>query len=360
VQWYTDAAIFERERTQIFGRTWQWVGRLDQVSTPGMYFTCEVAGEPLVVVRGTDGELRALSNVCRHKAAPVAQGCGTARRFQCGYHGWTYGLDGALLGTPHFSEGEGFRRADNGLPSARVATWGPLVFVNLDPAAPPLDTTVRRLADRFERYRLDELTFFRRVTFEAACNWKVFEENGRECYHCATVHPSFREAYRIEDVREETLGLCSVMFVPERDAARAPDGEEDEAPATDIVGFRRELTQQQLSGDERNGNFLAFLFPNFMLSLAPDNVFAQTRTPITVDRLRYMRDYFVWPSAHATDDLERNWDFRMRTIQEDVGICEQVQQGLRSRSFTHGWYSRKESLVHQFHALMRQYLGDEP
>ena len=86
----------------------------------------------------------------------------------------------------------------------------------------------------------------------------------------------------------------------------------------------------------------------------------ESRTPITVDRLRYMRDYFVWPSAHATDDLERNWDFRMRTIQEDVGICEQVQQGLRSRSFTHGWYSRKESLVHQFHALMRQYLGDEP
>ncbi|MDQ5873703.1 MAG: Rieske (2Fe-2S) protein, partial [Acidobacteriota bacterium] len=99
---YTEPSTLVAERKTIFARTWQLVGREDQVAAPGSYFTAEVAGEPLLLVRGADERLRALSNVCRHRAGPVAKGEGTCGAFRCGYHGWSYGLDGRLANTPEF------------------------------------------------------------------------------------------------------------------------------------------------------------------------------------------------------------------------------------------------------------------
>ena len=93
--WYTDERIADLERKTVFSRTWQMVGRAEQVAAPGQYITAEVAGEPVVAVRGQDGNLRGFFNVCRHHAAAVmTEPCGTAARLQCPYHGWTYGLDG--------------------------------------------------------------------------------------------------------------------------------------------------------------------------------------------------------------------------------------------------------------------------
>src|SRR5439155_594087 len=98
--YYNDASVLAAENRNIFGRTWQLVGRAEQVREPGQFFTAVVADEPLLIVRGNDGELRALSNVCRHRAGPVAKGEGKRPVLQCGYHGWTYALDGQLSRTP--------------------------------------------------------------------------------------------------------------------------------------------------------------------------------------------------------------------------------------------------------------------
>jgi choline monooxygenase len=349
-RWYTDPAIFERERTQIFGRTWQWVGRVDQVSAPGAYFTCEVAGEPLVVVRGTDGQLRALWNVCRHKAAPVAEGSGTVRRFQCGYHGWTYGLDGTLLGTPHFSEGEGFRRADNGLPSARVATWGPLVFVNLDPEAEPLERVLAPVGDRFERYPLDELVFQRDLSLEIQCNWKVMAENLRECYHCPSVHPSLTAAYEVEETHPEPVGDLDIMFIAERCAS--PTEQRGAPKDAAILSFDRHRVHETLRDRERRGSYYIHLFPNLMLSLGPDHASALKLTPAAEDRVVWSRQYFSYPGLPAADPLDATWEFRLVAYREDKAICEEVQKGLRSRSYVRGWYSTKEPLIRHFHDLV--------
>src|ERR1700682_263081 len=120
---YSDAGYLERERVRVFGRTWQLVGRCEQVAQPGSYFTADVAGEPIVVVRGQDGVLRALSKVCRHRGGPVAAGEGTCRAFRCGYHGWSYGLDGRILATPEFAGVQDFRIEEHPLPAFRVETW---------------------------------------------------------------------------------------------------------------------------------------------------------------------------------------------------------------------------------------------
>jgi len=94
---YTDPAAFVAEQEKIFARTWQVVGHRNQVTNAGDYFTTELVGEPLLIVRGADGKLRGFYNVCRHRAGPPAEGCGSRKLFRCGYHGWTYGLDGALI-----------------------------------------------------------------------------------------------------------------------------------------------------------------------------------------------------------------------------------------------------------------------
>ena len=126
---YVDPVYLDLEKERIFARTWQLVGRAEQVADTGQFFTAEIAGEPIVVLR--DGEsLRGYHNVCLHRAGPVAYGCGKRRTLQCKYHGWTYDLQGQLLRAPEMEGVERFRADDMRLVPIQVAAWGPLVFAN--------------------------------------------------------------------------------------------------------------------------------------------------------------------------------------------------------------------------------------
>src|SRR6201997_5331048 len=138
--WYVDDRTGELESRTVFSKTWQMVARTDQVEKPGQFVTATVAREPIVVVRGNDGILRAFYNVCRHHAAAVVtEPCGQASILHCPYHGWNYGLDGSLKGMPEFEGVRNFDRQDNGLVPVRAETWEKFVFINLDPKAPSLN-----------------------------------------------------------------------------------------------------------------------------------------------------------------------------------------------------------------------------
>src|SRR5262249_18027941 len=115
-----------------------WGGRADGGAGRGSYTGCEVAGEPVLVVRDASGQLRAMSNVCRHRGAILAEGCGSGSVIRCPYHSWSYSLDGRVVGVPEFEGVEKWDRSEVCLPQFRVEVWGPFLFVNLDPAAPPL------------------------------------------------------------------------------------------------------------------------------------------------------------------------------------------------------------------------------
>src|SRR5947209_16038280 len=123
-RWYTSPEVLEEEKRKVFGQTWQLAGHARQVAQSGQYFTATIADEPVIVARGADERLRAFSNVCRHRAGPVASGSGRCKNFRCGYHGWTYALDGKLMATPEFDGVEGFSKEENPLPQFRVETWG--------------------------------------------------------------------------------------------------------------------------------------------------------------------------------------------------------------------------------------------
>ncbi len=146
--WYFDAGIHELEQQGVFAKTWQVLGRADQVRDKGNFFTADLAGEPIVVARGEDGQLRAFYNVCRHHAAAVVtEAAGCARQFRCPYHGWTYGNDGGLKGMVEFEGVCNFDRARNGLVPVKVDTWENFVHVNLDGRAAPLREFLGKVPD---------------------------------------------------------------------------------------------------------------------------------------------------------------------------------------------------------------------
>lgn len=133
--WYTDPRVAGLERRGVFGRTWQLVARADQVREPGQYVTADVAGEPVLVVRGSDGLLRAFYNVCRHHATAVMwEPEGRTQNMRCPYHGWTYNLEGELRGMTDWDGVACFDRKDFGLVPIRVETWEAFVFVEPRPA----------------------------------------------------------------------------------------------------------------------------------------------------------------------------------------------------------------------------------
>src|SRR5713226_7244583 len=188
--WYIDPRIFDLEKRTVFSRSWQMIGRADQIREPGQYITCELAGEPIVVVRGNDGVLRGFFNVCRHHAAAVlTEPSGQASILHCPYHGWNYGLDGALKGMPEFEGVKNFDRQKNGLMPVKADIWEGFAFVNLDPQAMSLKDFLGGLVKRVAPLGLRKLHYFDRRVYDIHCNWKVFVDNYLDGgYHVPHLH----------------------------------------------------------------------------------------------------------------------------------------------------------------------------
>lgn len=338
--WYFDPALIAREQVKVFARTWQLVGRAEQVTEPGQFFTTTVADEPLIVVRGADRVLRALSNVCRHRAGPVAEGCGARAQFRCGYHGWSYALDGRLAATPEWSGVEDFDRAAHALPEFRVETWGALVFVNLDPRAAPLAATLEDLPSRLARRDLSQMKFALRKDWTVECNWKVYVDNYLEGYHIPVVHPSLNCELDYAQYRTETKSFYSIQHAPVR-RERATRIAPSDGSAEDAAQY-------------------FWLFPNLMLNVYPDNYSTNLIVPLSPERtLTVFEWYFTEPESDATQAaLRRTVEFSDEIQIEDIKICEAVQRGLRSRTYTQGRYSvKRENGVHHFHGLLADFLA---
>ena len=338
--WYIDPAALPIEREHIFGRTWQLVGRVDQVLKGGDFFTCSVLDEPLVVTRATDGQLHAFYNVCRHRAGPVANGAGNRKALQCSYHGWTYGLDGRLLTTPEFEDVRCFEKARNGLAPVRVDTWGPFVFANLDPEAPPLHEMLGAIPEETRDIPLDRMSFYKRVDYEIACNWKVYVDNYLEGYHIPLAHPGLYKEIDYKQYRVETERYYSKQYAPIR---AKPDSL-----------YRRNLEE----GAEAQA-FYYWVFPNLMLNIYPDNVQINIILPLDHARTLPIFEWYVLDvdRPDVAQDFHKSFKFSDVIQKEDIDICEAVQKRLKSRSYDVGRFSvQRENGVHHFHELVCEFL----
>jgi choline monooxygenase len=326
--WYRDQDIADLERQYIFGDSWLAAGRADQVAKPGSFFTADLAGEPIVVVRDQEGILRAFYNVCRHRAARVAcQAEGNASKLRCRYHGWTYDLTGRLRGTPEFDGVADFRREDNGLVPVAVAEWGPVVWVHLGKEHEPIAEWTAPLTRRGFEPMMASLRFAGRKEYRLGCNWKVFIDNYLDGgYHVNTIHPGLASVLDYSKYRTEIDGHASVQISP---LERGPE---------EVAAVRR--------GENA---YYAWVFPNLMLNLYEGVLDIDIVLPDGPAACRVVFDFYF-------DDLEKSEQSIAVAHQiqlEDVGICEDVQRGLASRSYDTGRFSvRREGGGYHFHQLL--------
>ncbi|HVT03988.1 MAG TPA: SRPBCC family protein [Thermoanaerobaculia bacterium] len=330
---YFDPAWLDLEKQNVFSKTWQLIGRMTQVERPGDFFTVALADEPLLIIRGRDGTLRAMSNVCRHRAGPIATGEGNRPVLQCGYHGWTYSTEGRLLKTPEFSGVQNFDSASVCLPQFQIDSWAGLLFVNLDSSAPPLQHFFGSLVADIAHLDLTRRRFAARKIWELDCNWKVYVDNYLEGYHIPIVHPSLYRELDYANYRTETRRYDSIQHSPIRASAER---------------LRR-------ADDDDEARFY-WIFPNLMLNVYADNFSTNVILPLGPERTVTIFDWYFEDPADS--HLDSTMAFSDEIQIEDMGICEAVQRGLRSRTYDSGRFSvARENGVHHFHGLLAEFLN---
>ena len=353
-RFYTDPSILEIEKARIFRRTWQLVGTLDHacgevnglqwtIADRETFFTAEVAGEPIVVVRDKAGTLRAFSNVCRHRAGPIALGSGCKNVLRCAYHGWTYTLDGRLIGTPDVEGVEFFDRSTMGMVPLRLETWEQFIFVNFDRGAEPLSAYLGDIPEQARGFQFAGLQFAERRDYVMHCNWKVYVDNYLEGYHIPIAHPGLMREIDYSQYRTDTFRFHSQQFAPIR--AMKPDDSGDRAYAPG-------------SGTQEALYF--WIFPNLMLNIYPDNVSTNLIVPLSQDKTLTIFEWFFHDTASAKvqERMKKAIAFSDEVQQEDIGLCESVQRGLQSALYDRGRYSvKRENGVHHFHMLLGEFLG---
>jgi phenylpropionate dioxygenase-like ring-hydroxylating dioxygenase large terminal subunit len=336
---YTSDAFTRAELDQIFRKDWYCIGRASALANSGDFATCDLAGQPIVVLRDRDGALRALSNVCLHRMSTLLQGRGTARSIVCPYHAWTYNLDGSLRGAPAMTLNKGFCKSDYTLPQIRCEEWLGWVFVTLNPDEPPVAEKLAEVAEMTAGYDMTNYTetFYEEHVWDT--NWKVLAENFMESYHLPVCHagtigglskleemicPPGRPGFNFHTIlKDETLGIAMAHSSNDR-----------------------------LQGDERRTTFLLALYPSLLITLTPGYFWYLSLHPKGPGQVHIrfgggMSDDYA-DDADVADHFKTLKSLLDDVNVEDRGCTEKVFQGLLSEVSTPGHLSHLERPNYDF------------
>jgi Rieske 2Fe-2S family protein len=322
------------------------VGHQNEIVEPGDYFTAEVAGESLIVIRsslpdesvaGKKSMIRGFYNVCRHRGTRLCEeNRGRLRAIQCPYHAWTYALDGRLIGAPHMDEVPGFDKADYGLHPVAFALWEGFIFVCLHQPCTPLQDWFAPLTEKFSHWNLPELRSAKRIEYQVEANWKLIFENYSECYHCPGVHPALSKLTPYDSAEND---LCEGPFL----GGFMPI---TKGHSLTLSGNACALPVGDIATEDHHRVFYYSIFPNMLLSMHPDYVMVHQLWPQSPDRTLIFCDWLFSPEAPQQpdfnpDDAIQFWDM---TNKQDWHVCELSQQGIASRAYEPGPYSMRETI----------------
>jgi choline monooxygenase len=262
---------------------------------------------------------------------------------RCQYHGWTYTLDGRLIGTPDVEGVEFFDRSTMGMVPLRVEVFEQFIFVNFDTQAEPLASYLGKIPEQARGFQFEGLQFAERRDYVINCNWKVYVDNYLEGYHIPIAHLGLMREIDYAHYRTDTYRYYSQQFAP----IRAMKAEEN-----------AERFYEPGSGLQQAAYF--WIFPNLMLNIYPDNVSTNLIVPLAHDKTLTIFEWFFHGVADSRvqERVRRAVAFSDEVQQEDIGLCENVQRGLRSATYDRGRYSvKRENGVHHFHMLLSEFLG---
>lgn len=336
---YTSDAFTQEELTHIFRKDWYCVGRADALADVGDFVTCELAGQPIVVLRDASGALRAKSNVCLHRMSTLLQGRGNTKVIVCPYHAWTYNLDGSLRGAPAMMLNEGFCKDAYTLPDIRCEEWLGWVFVCLDPGAPPVAEQLSGVAKLIAGYNMENYSesFYEEHVWDT--NWKVLAENFMESYHLPVCHAgTIGGLSRLEDMicppGDPAFNYHTIL---KDDSLRIAMAHPD---------------NQRLQGDERRMTYLLALYPSLMITLTPGYFWYLSLHPKGPGQVRIR--FGGGMSNDFANDLDAQDNFaELKSLLDEVnvedrGCTEKVYRGLCSDLAQPGHLSHLERPNYDF------------
>lgn len=362
---YSDPHYFQLEKKRVLNAGWLCAGHVSQLKETGAFLPVDFLDEPLLLLRGEDGEIRAFSRVCPHRGADVLlegedTGCGVLRgSISCPYHRWVFGLDGRLRGAPQMQKADGFKDQEWRLAPVRCGVWHGFVFVNLDGAAPPLEVFYAAFGEVVAPWNLGELELVISMDWECRFNWKVMVENWIESYH--HLGPHIRTLNPLMPAQDTWTEQPNPAFIH----AHLPLTGREAKPMLEAIqrgetgdGF---LPLPGLSGTQQTEWNLFVGFPCFMLLLARDRAIWYRLQPISAERCRLMTTTLVSRESLAMPDYAAVLEAETRMLRdfhlEDMAVNEAVQRGLRSRHAARGRLSHLEAPVWQFHQQLSAWLG---
>ncbi len=366
---YTDPEIFEREMERIFVQHWLITGHVSRIPKPGDYFVYEISGESIIIIRGHDGQIHALFNVCRHRGSRICmEAAGNVKKFVCPYHSWVYETDGTLLAARHMLED--FDKSQFGLIRCAVRLLEGLIFISLGQAPPDFEPMVRALGPFLKPHGLDHAKVCHRVRYEVKANWKVVAENSWECYHCGTAHREFGSVMSyVAAMDSKKLAEEDKAFTAQWEAYVSSRGHKTGAVELNSnrwyqcsrVPIRPGFLTQSRDGQpvaplmgsftEYDGGVSGCMFyPLSFFVASSDHAVLSRFTPIDPKLTEVELTWLVREDAvEGVDyDLERvTWLWRV-TGAQDVKLCENNQAGVDSRRYQSGPYSQVEGEVDRF------------
>ena len=360
---YWSPELYQLEVDNIFYKQWICVGRADEISAIGDYFTQDVAGESVIVVRDGEQEVRAYVNVCRHRGCQIVEGAGNVNAFRCPYHGWLYGLNGDLRGVPDFQATRNFDKRAYSLHGVQTEVWEGFIMVNLDPSAPSFRAQMTDTAKwGLDKYYLSDHRTTNRWVWKLACNWKAYVENFIEEYHIPWVHAEtfqpvtpMKGWVEFPELTSQPWGVMVGQFpgftLSDSGDALFPVTADLSEIDSAYHGMPIWLGYPCFGIVPMVDSALYFM----MLPDGPEQMELHVRLCLHKDAVAACEAGDV-EALNAQEEYARNTEY---VVLEDNKICEAQQRGIRSPHAVPGRYSRHEGLAWEFDRWVAEtaYLG---
>ena len=336
---YTSEEFLNRELSDIFSKDWFCVGRADALPNAGDFVTQDLAGQPIMVIRDKEGNLRAQSNVCLHRMSTLLHGRGNARSIVCPYHAWTYNLDGSLRGAPAMTLNEGFCKEHYKLPQVRCQEWLGWVFVSLNSEAPDVADQLSQVEDMIGDYDMANYqeTFFESHVWDT--NWKVLAENFMESYHLPVCHAGTVGAFSKLEEMDCPPGLPAFNYhtILKDDQLKIALAHPD---------------NDRMEGERRRTTYLLAIYPSLLITLTPGYFWYLTLHPEGVGKVRINFGGGMSKEWMKDEEALKNLADLKKLLDdvniEDRGCTEKVYNGICSHMAEPGHLSHLERPNYDF------------